>query len=135
MFWESVKKLDETLEKRDDGSPAKLSAIPFYYLIAHAVELFLKSALLKRGFEEKKLRHKDYRHNLNVLLKALQEKEITISPQTVELVNSLNLRYSNHTFRYDLIIGGGKKYWPPTSLMHPMLEELLLLTKISTQGK
>ena len=61
------------MEKRNDGTPAKLTPIPFYFLISHAVELFLKSALLKRGFTEDELKKHDYRHNLDSLLAALQK--------------------------------------------------------------
>ncbi|MCC6140613.1 MAG: hypothetical protein IT389_08360 [Nitrospira sp.] len=46
----SAEVLAPNLELRDDGSPAKLTAIPFYFLASHAIELFLKSALLKRGY-------------------------------------------------------------------------------------
>ena len=52
-FWESAKTLSASIECRDDGTPAKITAIPFYFLISHAAELLLKSALLKRGFEER----------------------------------------------------------------------------------
>lgn len=134
-FWESAKKLDTTLEKRDDGSPAKLWAIPFYFLISHAAELFLKSALLKRGFTESDLKKYDYRHNLNSLLEALQNEGVMVSPRTVQIINGLDALHKNHALRYDVLLIDGKKYWPPTSLMHPILEELLSLTRISTQGK
>lgn len=70
-FWESAKHLDTTMEKRENGSPTKLTSIPFYFLISHAVELFLKSALLKRGFTEDDQKKHNYHHNLRLLLKAL----------------------------------------------------------------
>jgi hypothetical protein len=134
-FWESAKKLDATLEKRKNGTPAKLTAIPFYFLVSHATELFLKSALLKRGFTENDLKQYDYRHNLNMLLKALQEKGITVTPETVKVINGLHTSHKNHALRYDVLMRSGKTYWPPTDLVHQTLNELLLLTKLSTQGK
>ena len=66
--------LTATMETKEDGTPAKLTAIPFYFVASHAAELFLKSALLKRGLEESDLKQYDYRHNLNALLSAIQAK-------------------------------------------------------------
>lgn len=133
-FWESAKHLDTTMEKRENGSPAKLTSIPFYFLISHAVELFLKSALLKRGFTEDDLKKHNYRHNLRLLLKALQEKGVSVTPETVNMINNLHSQHENHALRYDALLGK-TIYLPPSSLMDSMLEELLLLTRISTQGK
>lgn len=133
-FWESAKKLDTMLEKRDDGSPTKLTAIPFYFLVSHAVELFLKSALLKRGYTEKELKD-HYGHNLNSLMKALEVKGVTITPATVEVIDGLQELNENHVLRYDLRVVQSKKYWTSTTKIHSMLEELLLLTRISSQDK
>lgn len=134
-FWESAKKLDTTMEKRKNGSPAKITAIPFYFLISHSVELFLKSALLKRGFTENDLKKYDYRHNLNLLLEALQKKGVTVTPTTVNMINGLHSQHKNHTLRYTALLDVGQTtYLPPTSLIYQMLEELLLLTRLSTQG-
>lgn len=135
-FWESAKKLDESMEKRNDGTPAKLTAIPFYFLISHAAELFLKSALLKRGFAEDELKKYDYRHNLDSLLDALQKKHIVITPETTNLIKNLSLQHKNHSLRYNaLIIQNQTTYLPPPKLIHSMLKELLSLTAISTQGR
>ena len=35
----SAEKLTPTIPLRDDGTPDKLTAVPFYFLISHAVEL------------------------------------------------------------------------------------------------
>jgi hypothetical protein len=48
---------------KEDGSPTNATALPFYYLASHAAELFLKAALLKRGFPEAQLRQHGYRHS------------------------------------------------------------------------
>lgn len=135
-FWESAKKLDATIEKRKDGTPAKLTAIPFYFLISHAAELFLKSALLKRGFTEVDLLRPSNRHNLNKLLEELQGKGIVVTKESVSMINGLHLQHKNHALRYTALVDNGQPtFWPPTSMMHKMLNELLLLTRISTQGK
>ena len=78
-FWESAKKLLPTLELRDDGTPANLAAIPLYFLVSHAVELLLKSALLKRGYVPSDLRKFDTRHNLHALMLLIEKKNLPIS--------------------------------------------------------
>ena len=89
----SAEKLSAIMETKDDGSPAKLTAIPIYFLVSHAVELFLKSALLKRGFTENDLKKYDYRHNLNSLLVALQEKGVSVTSDAVGMINGLHSQH------------------------------------------
>lgn len=72
-FRMSAERLREGLELDGSGRPAKLTAIPLYFLASHAAELFLKAALLKRGFLEADLRKYDYRHNLEALLQQRQK--------------------------------------------------------------
>ncbi len=95
-FWESAKTLSSTLELKSDGTPAKVTAIPFYFLISHAAELLLKSALLKRGFKVEDLKKYDYRHNLDTLLKELQTLGVSVTPDTVSLINGLHSQHQNH---------------------------------------
>jgi hypothetical protein len=127
----SAEQLADTMEKKADGSPAKLTAIPIYFLVSHAVELFLKSALLKRGFTKKYLRKYDYRHNLNSLLEALQEKGVLVTSDAIGMINGLHSQHQTHALRYNVITN---PYMPPPSLVFSVLDELLLLTAISTQG-
>lgn len=135
-FWESAKKLDLTMEKQDDGSPAKITASPFYFLVSHAAELFLKSALLKRGWDEQRLKKYDYRHNLDLLLSEVQKIGVSVTPETANLINGLSAQHADHSLRYTALTDNGQKtYLPPPALIHSALEELLLLTRISTQGK
>lgn len=134
-FWESAKTLSTTLELKSDGTPAKLTAIPFYFLISHAAELLLKSALLKRGFNASDLKKYDYRHNLNTLLEELQKFGVSVTPNTISLINGLHSQHQNHALRYTALVDDGQKtYMPPPSLVFSMLDELLSLTRISTQG-
>ena len=85
-FWENARILSSSIELKNDGTPAKvILALPFYFLISHAAELLLKSALLKRGFKESDLRKYDYRHNLDALLKELQTQGVSLTPETVSL--------------------------------------------------
>jgi hypothetical protein len=134
-FWGSAKTLSASLEIESDGTPAKLTAIPFYFLISHAAELLLKSALLKRGFQDGDLKKFDYRHNLDALLEELQRKGVSVTPDTVRLIHGLHSQHQNHALRYTALLDDGQKtYMPPPPLMFSMLEELLLLTRIAIQG-
>jgi hypothetical protein len=134
-FWESAKKLSETLELNSDGTPAKVTAIPFYFLISHAAELLLKSALLKRGVSEEALRRYDNRHSLNSLLEQLQDQGVSVTPSTVNLIHGLQFQHQSHALRYTALADDGNKtYMPPPQFLFTMLDELLLLTRISTQG-
>ncbi|HEY7326475.1 MAG TPA: hypothetical protein VH592_02470 [Gemmataceae bacterium] len=106
------------METKEDGTPAKLSAIPFYFVASHAAELFLKSALLKRGFAESDLKQFDFRHSLNALLTALQEKGVTVTQDTVELINGLHHQHQTHALRYTALVDDGKPtFMPPPPLV------------------
>jgi hypothetical protein len=134
-FWESAKILSEKLEVDENGAPKRLTAIPFYFLASHAAELLLKSALLKRGFSDHDLRQFSYRHNLDELLTALLGKGVTVTPATASLVRHLSGQHQTHALRYSALVDDGQPtYMPPPRFIFEMLEELLLLTRISTQG-
>jgi hypothetical protein len=134
-FWDSAKVISASLETNNDRTPSKITAIPFYFLISHAAELFLKSALLKRGFQEGDLKKFDYRHNLIELMEELQRKGLSITPDTVSLIRGLHAQHQSHALRYTVLADDGQKtYMPPVPLVFSMLEELQELTRISAQG-
>ena len=133
-FRASAEVLASTLELDGDGRPTKLTAIPIYFLASYAAELYLKAALLKRGFDEPTLR-KRFGHDLDSLLAALQQAGVSVTDQTVATVKGMSDQHNKHALRYTVLVDDGKKtYWPPLSLVFSMLDELLLLTRISTQG-
>jgi hypothetical protein len=133
-FQESAKKISETLETNNDGTPKNLMAIPFYFLVSHAAELYLKSALLKRGFDETKLKEFSYRHNLSALLEELQKKGVSITPETIDLIDFLYKQHKSHTLRYINLFEKNQLSLPPFQSVFSMLNELFGLTRISTQG-
>ncbi len=134
-FWESAKILSEQIEVDGVGVPNTLTAIPFYFLASHAAELLLKSALLKRNFSERELKQFSYRHSLKGLLDALQGKGVAVTSETTAMVSGLHSQHSTHALRYTALVDDGKPtYMPPMGLVFSMLEELLMLTRISTQG-
>ena len=134
-FWQSARTLSASFETNPEVSPASIASIPFYALISHATELLLKSALLKRGFTENDLKKFNYRHSLVALLEELQAKGVSVTSDTVLLIRGLHSQHENHALRYTALVDDGQKtYMPPPSLVFAMLEELLSLTRISTQG-
>jgi hypothetical protein len=83
-FRASAERLVQGIELDGSGRPTKLTAVPLYFLASHAAELFLKAALLKRGFSEADLKKKhDYRHNLAALLREIEGKGVPVSNDTV----------------------------------------------------
>jgi hypothetical protein len=131
-FRMSAEALLPSLELRDDGSPAKLTAIPFYFLVSQAIELFLKSALLKRGYVPADLKRFNYRHNLKALLDLLKKKELPVSPEATSIIEGLSPQHAQHLLRYEFLIN---PFMPPPAHLWPVLDELLLLTRISSHGR
>lgn len=134
-FRTSAEKLLDGLELDVAGRPTKLTAVPLYYLASHAAELFLKAALLKRGLTEKDLKKNNSQHNLTLLLREVQGKNVPVTVDTVAVVQGLSEQHKTHQLRYTFLLDdGAKTYWPPVSLVFAALDELLLLTRISTHG-
>jgi len=134
-FQDSARRLNESFEAEGKSLEGNRTALPFYFLISHAAELFLKAALFKRGFTEGDLKKHGTRHSLSALLVELQNKGLSVSPETVQILSGLNAQHENHALRYTAFVDDGQKtYMPPPSAVFGMLDELLLLTRISTQG-
>lgn len=131
-FRMSAEALLPSLQLHDDGSPAKLTAIPFYFLVSQAIELFLKSALLKRGYVPADLKRFDNRHNMNALLELLKKKGLPVSPEATTIIDGLSPQHAHHLLRYDFLIN---PFMPAPASLWPVLDELLLLTRISTHGR
>ena len=91
--------------------------------------------MLKRGFPEADLRKYDYRHNLEALLQELQKKGVPVTANTTAIINGLSEQHQTHQLRYTVLVDDGTKtYWPPLVLVFQALDELLMLTRISTHG-
>lgn len=131
-FRMSAEALLSSLQLREDGSPAKLTAIPFYFLVSHAFELFLKAALLKRGYVPADLKRFDNRHNLSALLELLKKRSLPISAEATNIINGLSPQHEHHLLRYHFLVN---PFMPAPASIWPVLDELLLLTRISTHGQ
>jgi hypothetical protein len=131
-FRTSADALAQQLDLDGDGRPTSLMAIPMYFLASQAAELFLKSALLKRGFPERELRSRDLGHDLDALLIKLQTLGATVAAKTADVVHGLSEQHRTHQLRYTALVDDGTEtYWPPLSLVFTTLDELLLLTRSS----
>jgi hypothetical protein len=135
IFRKSAQQLMEGLELDGSGRPATLAAVPVYFLASHAAELFLKAALLKRHFVEADLKKPAYRHSLIALLREIRNKNVPVTEDTAAVIQALSEQHRTHQLRYTVLVGNGTKtYWPPPSLIFAALDELLLMTRISTHG-
>jgi hypothetical protein len=103
IFRVSAEKLMKGLELDGSGRPTKLTAVPLYFLASHAAELFLKAALLKRGFAEASLKKHDYRHNLAALLQEIQNKGVPVTSDTVAVIQGLSGQHQTHQLRYTVL--------------------------------
>ena len=133
VFRKSADILARETETDESGKPkAPLLSIPYYVLVSHAAELFLKAALLKRGFEEEELRKYGYGHDLLALLRKVQEKGIVLSDRTIGTLSGLHQQHKDHTLRYAKFMGDMKLvYFPPFPDISSMLDELFIYTRLN----
>src|SRR5580658_9519128 len=83
-FRDGARRLNNSFEAEGqtlEGLEGNRMALPFYYLVSHAAELFLKAALFKRGLTDDDLRKYAVRHSLRALREALQSKGLSISAE------------------------------------------------------
>ena len=110
-------------------------AVPFYYLVSHAAELFLKCALLKRGFSPGDVKSSALRHSLENLLHELLKKEVPISEPCSQLLLRLNHQHEKHVLRYTVFVDDGEPtFTPEPEELFSMLEELMMAGRIATHG-
>ena len=106
--------------KEPDGSNPLLDSAPFvaYYLLGHAMELYLKSFLIGRGMTEKELRFKPYGHDLReLLIEARRRKlgrELKLSNRDLNVVCLLNSHYKPKHLEY---YAKGLYSFPPYSII------------------
>ena len=91
------------------NATAKRTASPVVraYLLGHAIELYLKSFLLRAGLPSTLLKSKKYGHNLGVLLTEAKSREIErlirISPQIIEDLTKLDALYPESLRYFSLL--------------------------------
>lgn len=74
------------------------------YLLGHAMELYLKSYLMKQGYAIKQLKTKKYGHNITNLLKACVKKglgnHLHISDELTAAVEAFSSSYADKAYEY-----------------------------------
>ena len=135
VYWENAKILEGAFRARGEKMEGNRMAVPFYFLISHALELFLKCALMKRGSSPQELKNIGLRHNLASLLRDIESKGVPISRSTRDLVRVMSDQHRSHTLRYTVFFeNGGSIYTPKTVDLYSALDELMMAGRISTHG-
>jgi hypothetical protein len=83
----------------------KTGSLPVrYYLLGHALELFLKTFLLNRGFKMSVLRFKPYGHDLSRLLnESVSEgiaQHLAVSAELIQDLDKFSKLYAGKDFEY-----------------------------------
>lgn len=135
VFTENAKILNRAFEDKGESTIANPMAIPFYYLVSHAAELFLKCALLKRGFSSNDLKSSTLRHSLENLLGELLKTGVPISEPCSQLLLRLNHQHEKHALRYTVFVDDGEPtFTPKPDDLFSMLDELMMAGRIATHG-
>ncbi len=135
VYFESAKMLEAAFVAKGEKMPGNRMAIPYYLLISHAAELYLKCALLKHGTTLDELKRFDVRHNLKGLLDRLISYGVPILPRTRDLLGVLSEQHRKHDLRYTVFVDDGiPTFTPEPSELYEMLDELLLAGRIATHG-
>ena len=135
VFMENAKILNRAFEDKGESAIGDPMAVPFYYLVSHAAELFLKCALLKRGFSPNDLKSIALRHSLENLLRELLKKGAPVSEPCSQLLLRLNHQHEKHALRYTVFVDDGEPtFTPEPEDLFSMLEELMMAGRVATHG-
>ena len=102
FYWHAAKTLIDLENNDDEAGQTIISYQPVYFLVCHATELYLKGALLKRGFTHADLKKPKLRHNLIGLAEALAKSGVSIPRHRMEEIGQLSYFHSQHLLRYGL---------------------------------
>ena len=65
----------------------------------------------------------------------LKNRRVSVSTDTAAVVAGLSEQHERHQLRYTVLVDDGTNtFWPPLPSIFLALEELLLLTRLSTHG-
>jgi hypothetical protein len=134
IFRMSAVVLVRDFQERGEALPRNIRAIPFYYLISHAIELLLKCALLKRGQSADDLKRYPVRHSLDALLQKLRQLGMPLSDGAIRIIGALSRQHEKHNLRYTVLLDDGEfTFTPELSELFALLDELLLAGRVSTR--
>jgi hypothetical protein len=122
-YLEAALTVDEHMGDRPEFM--KVSPIPAYFLIAHALELTLKSYLRHQGLTVKQISSRALGHNLNALYSKSMVlglgNHYTASQEDSDALNLLDALNQDHQLRY---IKTGSKQFPLWSIVEPFAVKL-----------
>lgn len=132
-FRHNAEIIEKDFSRNNVRIQSSVFSIPYYYLISHACELFLKSALLKRGIDQERLRQYGLRHNLSGMMDELKLLNVRISGKSIFLVIGLSEQHKDSQLRYTALLDDGKAtFMPRPAELGKLLDELMLLTRLSS---
>ncbi|TCU75306.1 MULTISPECIES: hypothetical protein [unclassified Bradyrhizobium] len=82
------------------NTPEPRPLYPMYFLLAHSIELFLKSYLAARQITKKVLMRRDVRHNLIALLDLCEAHHLPVIADLRIYLASIQEMNGDHDFRY-----------------------------------
>jgi hypothetical protein len=131
-FRMSAEILFEKLRGQGELLPGNIRAIPFYYLMSHALELLLKCALLKRGTRVADLRKYPLAHNLDGLLQEIIDLHVPVTEQAASLIRALSKQHEKHYLRYTALLDDGEPtFTPEPGDLFQLFDEILTMGRKS----
>ena len=127
-LWRYAKDFSKAASIVVDTFGDEVSTLPAYYLCGHSIELSLKAYLLGEGIPLRKLKSKEFGHNLERLVgEALRhnlKKIVHLSAREIGEIQYLNINYVAKDFEYH----GTKSYDLPLGYrMKKLADKLVLL--------
>lgn len=109
-FMEAARAADDKMGRKEGFEI--VAPVPVMFLVGQSIELALKSFLLSKGVELRKLRSKDYGHSLHRALRKAKELGldalIALNDDELEAIELLDPLYSTKQLQY--IVSGRKTY-------------------------
>lgn len=103
-LWKRAEEFEQAATVVADAAKNKVS-LPAYYLWAHSIELSLKAFLFAHGVPLRKLKSRDFGHNLKALVDEARErydlkKTVHLSNRELGEIYVLNYEYVAKRFEY-----------------------------------
>ena len=102
-LWNRAKEFAKAASVVADAAGDQVS-LPAYYIWGHSIELYLKAFLFARGVPLRKLRSKDFGHNLKALVDEAGrhsiKRKVHLSVRELGEIDVLNYEYMAKRFEY-----------------------------------
>jgi HEPN domain-containing protein len=120
IFTASARRLARSFAK--DGEPITKNpqAVPLYYLVSHAAELFLKALVLGHGLPIQQ----KHNHDLMGLLGEAEKFGLKVSARTRKVLEELSPVHKQHSLRYSVFIVEKVVFQSTEQEVFEMLKEL-----------